>query len=87
MQKFPCVPSSSGGSPGRGDLPAGWLERASSRPGGPEQWRAVEAEALSGRVHVLLFKVTAVLNNLAGDNGGKRIGGWAFTGVGSAPPS
>lgn len=73
-----------GGSPGRRDLPAGRLERASSRPCGPEQWRALGAEALSGRVHVLLFKVTAVLNNLAGDNGRKRIGGWACTGVGSA---
>lgn len=82
MQKFPCVPLSSGRLPGGegGSASRALLQSAACRPCGPEQWRPRGRRPLSGRVHVLLFKVTAVLNHLSGDNGRARVGRWAWVG-------
>lgn len=81
MQKSPSIQWEAPG----GGLPAGLL-RTLPPASGPEQGWPQGWRPLSRRVHVLLFKVTAVLNHLAADNGRDRTGGQAWVGVGLAPP-
>lgn len=75
MQKSPCVPSSSGRLPGGGSARRAACE-CFLRPA-VQSRRPRGHRPLSGRVHVLLFKVTAVLDHLSVDNGRERIGRWA----------